>query len=403
MSKKPTIKEPNYTQVPNVLLDEIMLGMDKSKLLVMFAICRQTFGWHRDCCQLSLSDLQKLTGLGRQSVKNGVDALVEDGYLSRDKIGQSFTYSLIVQPEDQSNGWTSKESNDETGDSPADGLAIVQPEDQSKHAIKEKETKTEKENNNKQTVVVADPSLENQIAELSARIEAAGKGKATDAGLRHWVKTYTYERVLECVGWYEKGVAIGKIDTIGWLADCLLKRYERPSWMTEAEPQPEGWERFTSGKYGSQIDTGDDFPEPPPDPAPEPEPPAPDPVPVIVEFTQPLLPARVGTHNLLALVAESMGDLPAVEQPAIRQTSAPKLAVVEGAPPNGNGHRRIFEPKKPSEEERERMAQMVEEAQARLVAKLGKPTVKRKPGEPDMKHAGGAPVTAGMHELKKPA
>ena len=56
------IREPNYTQVPNVFFDEIMIGMSKAQLLVMLAVCRQTFGWHRASCQLSLSDLQKLTG-----------------------------------------------------------------------------------------------------------------------------------------------------------------------------------------------------------------------------------------------------------------------------------------------------------------------------------------------------
>jgi hypothetical protein len=262
---------------------------------------------------------------------------------------------------------------------------------------KKKKQIEEKTKEEQQQLVVADSVLD-EFQTIKDLIPAA-----TDAAIEAWLRLYGYAHLRERVDWYLKGVELGKVDGIGWMAKCLNEDYKRPSWLDapkrQADGPPADYHDYLSGKYGSQIDTGDDFPEPPPDPVPELDPPALSPAPVIVEFTQPLLPARVGTHNLLALVAESMGDLPAVEQPAIRQTSAPKLAVVENAPPNGNGHRRIFEPKKPSEEERERMAQMVEEAQARLVARLGKPTVKRKPGEPDARLGATAPRLAGQKEI----
>jgi phage replication O-like protein O len=132
------IREPNYTQIPNVFLDEIMIGMSKAQLLVMLAVCRQTFGWHRASCQLSLSDLQKLTGLGRQSVKNGIDELISAGYIKREKVGRSFAYSLVISPEESKNETINDQSKNETDKSPKTGLQTVQKRDRSRHSIKEK-------------------------------------------------------------------------------------------------------------------------------------------------------------------------------------------------------------------------------------------------------------------------
>jgi len=146
MSEKSVIKEPNYTRVPNVFFDEMMRGWDKSKLLIFLAVCRETFGWHRDKYQMSFSDFQEMTGLGRQSVKNGIDALMEDGYLKREQIGQSFLYELVVQREDQSNNRTSSEqSSDGTTTSPTVEPPAAPLEDQSRHDIKEKKETKKKE------------------------------------------------------------------------------------------------------------------------------------------------------------------------------------------------------------------------------------------------------------------
>lgn len=132
------IREPNYTQVPNVFFDEIMIGMSKAQLLVMLAVCRQTFGWHRASCQLSLSDLEKLTGLGRQSVKNGIDELISAGYIKREKAGRSFAYSLVVSPEESKNETIDDQSKNKTAESPKSGLSTVQKQDRSRHNVKEK-------------------------------------------------------------------------------------------------------------------------------------------------------------------------------------------------------------------------------------------------------------------------
>lgn len=63
---------------------------------VILAIVRQTFGWHKADDRISISQLVKLTGLTRQGVINGVARALEDGFLDRQPVGQSFTYSLKV-------------------------------------------------------------------------------------------------------------------------------------------------------------------------------------------------------------------------------------------------------------------------------------------------------------------
>lgn len=91
---------PNYTQAPNEFLDAILPEIDTlGELKVTIAIIRQTFGWHRKSAGLTLTKLEKLTGLRREAVNNGVAAAMERGYVTREKEGRSFCYALNVGPD----------------------------------------------------------------------------------------------------------------------------------------------------------------------------------------------------------------------------------------------------------------------------------------------------------------
>jgi len=95
------LDEPNYTQVPNSLI-AMMPELKGSELKVALAIVRQTFGWRKECDKISLSQLQKLTGMGRQGTQNGINGLLERGVIGRKKVGkQSFSYHLLVYEVDQ--------------------------------------------------------------------------------------------------------------------------------------------------------------------------------------------------------------------------------------------------------------------------------------------------------------
>jgi len=93
--------KPNYTQVPNTLLDEQMGEMGYAELKVVLAICRKTFGWHKRQDLLSFSQLEELTGMSRQGVNNGIQDAMDRGVIGRSKDGNSFLYWLVVNEVDR--------------------------------------------------------------------------------------------------------------------------------------------------------------------------------------------------------------------------------------------------------------------------------------------------------------
>ncbi len=66
---------PNTTQVPNVLLDEVIPRLSSSPVRVLLAIIRLTYGFGKSSDRLSLSYLAKKTGLSRRRVIDGVKSL----------------------------------------------------------------------------------------------------------------------------------------------------------------------------------------------------------------------------------------------------------------------------------------------------------------------------------------
>ena len=90
---------PNYTQCPNLLLDEHLPDMGHAECKVVLAICRQTFGWHKQRDRLSIAQLMDLTGLSNRSVINGVEAALERGVIQRAQSGLSYEYWLVVGSE----------------------------------------------------------------------------------------------------------------------------------------------------------------------------------------------------------------------------------------------------------------------------------------------------------------
>jgi len=92
MSKIPP---PNYTQVPNVILDH-MDHLSDAELRVLLCVCRNTFGWHQDKALCSSSFIAKATGMSVQGVLNGVSRLLKTGVIERQKDGDSFSYWVAI-------------------------------------------------------------------------------------------------------------------------------------------------------------------------------------------------------------------------------------------------------------------------------------------------------------------
>ena len=89
------MKNPNYTQIPNDVLDR-MFDFTHPEFKVLMLICRQTFGWQRKKHLLSFSFIEKGTGLARETVNNSIFSLCEKKFLNRESSGNSFRYWLNV-------------------------------------------------------------------------------------------------------------------------------------------------------------------------------------------------------------------------------------------------------------------------------------------------------------------
>ena len=89
MNDRPFI--PNFTPIPNMVLEKLMPSLSKAALKVLLAVARKTYGFQKNRDAISLSQLQKLTGLGRAGVVRGITELgsllkVTDGVITHQGI-----------------------------------------------------------------------------------------------------------------------------------------------------------------------------------------------------------------------------------------------------------------------------------------------------------------------------
>lgn len=92
MAKKATSPK-SYTQVPNILLDR-QNGFSSVDFRVLMAICRETFGYHRRYAHLTISDLERMTGITRKYVIESLATLTRVGWLERREKGRTFIYRI---------------------------------------------------------------------------------------------------------------------------------------------------------------------------------------------------------------------------------------------------------------------------------------------------------------------
>jgi phage replication O-like protein O len=129
------IPKPNYTQVPNVILDN-MAEMGNAEFRIICAIARKTFGWQKTIDRISLSQLCAITGLSRQGVIDGTAVAIENGWIEKVECGNSFEYSLIVKEVDQEEG---SQASRPIMVKPVD-QSLVKPVDTQKKELKKEET-----------------------------------------------------------------------------------------------------------------------------------------------------------------------------------------------------------------------------------------------------------------------
>jgi len=102
------IPAPNFTQTPNVIFEYWMPLLNGAEFKVLCCLARKIFGWHkadyRD--RISLSQIEKMTGLTRPSVTLAVKVLEKHNLIKRfvtGTIGQQQTvYEMVVEQESNS-------------------------------------------------------------------------------------------------------------------------------------------------------------------------------------------------------------------------------------------------------------------------------------------------------------
>lgn len=104
-------EEPNYTQVPNSLLDTDMATMSEAELKCTLAIVRKIIGFHKTEPEaVSYTQLEKMTGLSRQAVVDGVQAAINRGCVTLSGNGKRGVNLYTVNFVDQSTQETSGEA-----------------------------------------------------------------------------------------------------------------------------------------------------------------------------------------------------------------------------------------------------------------------------------------------------
>ena len=94
-----TFQEPNYTQVPNQITDEVMAALSGAEFKCIHLIIRQTFGYHRRSDNISHSYFMKKCGLSERGVINSIQSLEEKGVVKvkrfdDDKTSNEYTLEI---------------------------------------------------------------------------------------------------------------------------------------------------------------------------------------------------------------------------------------------------------------------------------------------------------------------
>lgn len=96
-----------YTKVPNAILDS-MSNLKPASFKLAMALCRLTYGYHRESVKVSISDLQELTGLSHQGVINAAKDIKH--LFSKEKDGQDNVWLVNRFDQYQSTDLTSDDS-----------------------------------------------------------------------------------------------------------------------------------------------------------------------------------------------------------------------------------------------------------------------------------------------------
>lgn len=101
--------KPNFTQIPNILLDDLMHDLTGGELRCLLYICRRTYGFHRDSDSISYSQFEKGIvnkdgkkvdngcGISHETISVSLTGLVDRGLIIKKRNGHTFKYSINLE------------------------------------------------------------------------------------------------------------------------------------------------------------------------------------------------------------------------------------------------------------------------------------------------------------------
>ena len=84
----------NHTQVSNAFIDNWLMKCTPAETKCFLVIARLTIGWHKETADISLSELERRTGMSRHTVYDATEKLAEKGLISK-HIGKVMTSYTI--------------------------------------------------------------------------------------------------------------------------------------------------------------------------------------------------------------------------------------------------------------------------------------------------------------------
>ena len=85
MSNNKLISAPNFTAIPNIILDYWMFILTGAEFKILLCICRKTFGWHKARDRISIRQIEKMTSLSRPSIVKCIEKLIEYSLVTKIK------------------------------------------------------------------------------------------------------------------------------------------------------------------------------------------------------------------------------------------------------------------------------------------------------------------------------
>ena len=88
-----------FVPIPNAYIDRYLADLSGAEVKVLLAILRRTAGWRKESDEISLSQIEKMTGLDRKSVIAGLRGLLKRGLIAqtKDSAGsRAASYTCVV-------------------------------------------------------------------------------------------------------------------------------------------------------------------------------------------------------------------------------------------------------------------------------------------------------------------